>query len=159
MLHSFTGGTSDGSNPTASLVSDASGALYGTTPLGGAYGKGTVFKLVAPTTTGGTWSETVLLSFTGGKDGSFPDAGLLSDASGALYGTTPLGGLDGAGTVFNLTPPAVAGGLWTESMLHTISEARAMGQSRSPVSSSMHRERSTGRPSMVAPEASAQCTS
>jgi uncharacterized repeat protein (TIGR03803 family) len=44
VLHIFTGGT-DGSQPTAGLIRDADGNLYGTTFQGGAFGWGTVFKL------------------------------------------------------------------------------------------------------------------
>jgi uncharacterized repeat protein (TIGR03803 family) len=63
----------------------------------------------------GFWSEasaqtlTTLHSFTG-SDGTLPYSGLISDASGALYGTTAYGGLYGGGTVFKLAPPATAGG-------------------------------------------------
>jgi len=62
VLYSFTGGN-DGAVPFAGLIRDASGNLYGTTFSGGAPGYGTVFKLDA------TGKESVLYSFTGGKDG------------------------------------------------------------------------------------------
>jgi uncharacterized repeat protein (TIGR03803 family) len=71
---------------------------------------------------GGTWSETVLYSFTGGTDGSDPNGGVIFDASGNLYGTTQFGGLSscdaksGCGTVFQLTPSM---GGWTFSTIHT----------------------------------------
>jgi hypothetical protein len=103
-LYSFGASTGDGALPYAPLIFDASGALYGTTafttPSGGgnASGYGTVFKLTPPSSTGGTWSETVLYSFTGGSDGANPQAGLVSDASEALYGTTFGGGLSNVGT-------------------------------------------------------------
>src|SRR5271157_511854 len=97
VLHSFTGGA-DGETPSAGLVRDAQGNLYGTTIGGGAYDLGTVFKV----DTNG--NETVLHSFpaTGG-DGSQPRAGLVLDAQGNLYGTTYVGGASGDGTVFKLT--------------------------------------------------------
>ena len=110
VLHSFTGG-SDGGDPTAGLIADAAGNLYGTTLEGGTtgscnrpYGCGTVFQL----TPSGTL--TVLHSFTG-SDGASPEAGLLADAAGNLYGTTHSGGagtscVQGCGTVFELTVPA-----------------------------------------------------
>ena len=44
VLHSFTGGA-DGSRPSARLVRDSFGHLYGTTQEGGAYGRGVVFKI------------------------------------------------------------------------------------------------------------------
>jgi uncharacterized repeat protein (TIGR03803 family) len=46
VLHSFAG--SDGANPHGSLVRDKTGNLYGTTMQGGAYGAGTVFKVMTP---------------------------------------------------------------------------------------------------------------
>src|SRR5436305_9860279 len=78
-LHSFTG--SDGTLPYSGLISDASGALYGTTAYGGLYSEGTVFKLTPPAKPGGAWTETVLHNFTAGNDGAIPYAGLIADAS------------------------------------------------------------------------------
>ena len=88
------------------MVLDKLGNLYGTTVSYGAYGCGTVFKL----DTAG--NETVLYTFTGGADGANPYAGLVLDAQGNIYGTTPHGGsgtclygtIDGCGVVFKLTP-------------------------------------------------------
>jgi uncharacterized repeat protein (TIGR03803 family) len=97
VIHSFTGG-SDGALPIAGLILDASGDLYGTTANGGADDAGTVFKLTP------TGTETVLYPFTGGSDGAYPQAGLIADGSGNLYGTTNSGGESGNGTVFQLTP-------------------------------------------------------
>ncbi len=65
VLHAF-GGGGDGANPTASLIQDSAGNLYGTTPGGGAYGQGTIFEL-SP-----AGAETVLYSFTNGADGAYP---------------------------------------------------------------------------------------
>jgi uncharacterized repeat protein (TIGR03803 family) len=100
VLYSFTGGA-DGATPLAGLIRDADGNLYGTTEAGGdltcnsGIGCGTVFKL---DTTG---EETVLHSFTG-KDGTSPIAGVIRDAAGNFYGTTPQGGPFSSGTVFKL---------------------------------------------------------
>src|SRR5271157_3231541 len=97
VLYSFTGAGGDGAGPTGLLVRDAQGNLYGTTVFGGASGKGTVFKADA------TGNETVLYSFTGaGGDGANPEAGLVPDAQGNLYGTTDAGGASNAGTVFKV---------------------------------------------------------
>ncbi|MBV8736337.1 MAG: hypothetical protein JO007_03580 [Alphaproteobacteria bacterium] len=118
-LHTFGIGSGDGQLPYGDLISDASGALYGTTANGGANGAGTVFKLAPPAIAGGSWTETILYSFTGTLgDGAQPSAGLISDTSGALYGTTTGGG-SGSGTVFVLTPPAASGGSWTETVLYS----------------------------------------
>ena len=97
VLYSFTGGA-DGNQPVAGLIFDRLGNLYGTTPGGGAFGVGTVFKL-SPSGT-----ETVLYSFTGGADGNEPFSGLVIDGQGILYGTTVGGGAFGVGTVYRVTP-------------------------------------------------------
>jgi uncharacterized repeat protein (TIGR03803 family) len=118
VLHSFGSGI-DGAYPHARLIFDAVGNLYGTTGGGGLWGYGTVFEL-APTV-GGGWMETVLYSFcwqTNCADGWMPDAGLIFDAAGNLYGTTYYGGAyNYSGTVFELTP--AAGGGWTERVLYS----------------------------------------
>lgn len=97
VLYSFTGGN-DGGTPVANLIRDNSGNLYGTTYFGGTGGAGTIFKLPPNGT------ESVLYSFTGGSDGGYPPAGLTSDKSGALFGTTQGGGSAGNGAVFELAP-------------------------------------------------------
>ncbi len=122
VLWSFNG--ADGFEPSAGLIFDGTGNLYGTTEYGGAnscsisgtdVGCGTVFELT-PTTDGG-WTEKILRSFQdNGTDGYYPLAGLIFDTAGNLYGTTAYGGLYGTGTVFELT--AAAGGAWTEKVLH-----------------------------------------
>ena len=112
VLYSFCAqtGCKDGSNPEADLVLDTEGNLYGTTYKGGAHGKGTVFEVSA------SGIETVLYSFcaqAGCKDGSSPEAGLVMDAKGNLYGTTYSGGgPKKRGTVFEVSPSG------TETVLH-----------------------------------------
>jgi len=92
VLHSFSGGA-DGSAPQAGLIFDAAGNLYGTTFGGGTSSNGTAFELTPAA--GGTWTEKVLHSFSGGADGSAPLAGVIFDAAGNLYGTTFRAGADG----------------------------------------------------------------
>jgi len=101
-----------GANPAAGLIADKAGNLYGVTLDGGANNLGTVFKLA----TDGT--ATVLHSFAGSPgDGAGPEATLIMDAKGNLYGTTGSGGQagcsGGCGVVFKITK----GG--TETVLHT----------------------------------------
>jgi uncharacterized repeat protein (TIGR03803 family) len=120
VLHSFRNNGEDGYYPDAGLVFDASGNLYGTTNEGGAHAVGTVFQLTPHED--GSWSERVLHSFNNnfnfsGKDGFYPEAGLVFNAAGSLYGTTLYGGVYGAGTVFELTPTAE--GDWSERVLHS----------------------------------------
>ena len=111
------GNGADGQGPSAGLIIDARGNLYGTTQIGGTHGAGTVFELIPPATTGGSWAESILWSFGGNGDGLNPSAGLLMNARGALYGTTEVGGAHGMGTVFELTPPATSGGSWSDAIL------------------------------------------
>jgi uncharacterized repeat protein (TIGR03803 family) len=109
-IYSFSG--KNGQYPFAGLYQDSAGDFYGTTEEGGDFtcfsqGCGTVFKLSK------TGKETLLYSFTGDPDGSFPEALLVGDAAGNLYGTTSVGGgFPGYGTVFKID----AGG---ETILHT----------------------------------------
>ena len=74
----------------ATPLFDKAGNLYGTTKVGGANVAGTVYKLT-PVTTGkkkGTWTERILYSFKGVTDGYEPQAGIVFDAAGNIYGTT-----------------------------------------------------------------------
>ncbi len=119
VLYAFSGGN-DGSNPYAPVVFDTAGSLYGTTIQGGTIGSncsagcGVVFRL---TPASGTWNESVLYSFAGGNDGSYPYASVIADASGSWYGTTSAGGSYGKGTVYKLTSGSSG---WTETLLHTM---------------------------------------
>ena len=113
VLYSFcsSANCADGELPQAELIQDAAGNLYGTTTAGGgnlnpscgSNGCGTVFKL------DNTGHETVLYSFCSGPnctDGAAPQAVVIQDAAGNVYGTTSIGGANGGGgTVFKLTPP------------------------------------------------------
>jgi uncharacterized repeat protein (TIGR03803 family) len=94
-LYNFAGG--DGANPEAGLVQATDGNFYGTTDGGGVYGYGTVFRI----TSGGTL--TTLYSFLNSDDGSTPQGGLVQATDGNLYGTTSVGGIGGAGTIFSIT--------------------------------------------------------
>ena len=128
VLYKF-GGPPDGANPHAALVFAGSGVYYGTTYYGGTTnltnctsGCGTVYQL---TYSSGTWSEKVLYSFSGGSDGANPHSALIIDSSGALYGTTVLGGANGKGTVYKLTPGS--GGSWSESVLYSFGASSSDG--------------------------------
>ena len=108
VLHTFTGGK-DGGNPSYDqLIFDSAGNLYGTTLRGGnlntcsGYGCGVVFKLTP--TANGEWRETVLHTFFGNrKTGGNPN-GVIMDTTGILRGTADVGGANGAGVVFQITP-------------------------------------------------------
>ena len=122
VIHSFSGG--DGEFPVGALILDGTGTIYGATSNGGPFGAGVVFSLSPPEVEGSSWAETVLHAFAlGGDDGAVPVAGLIIDSAGALYGTTIYGGGEcgmehACGTVFKLSPPTTADGVWSESILH-----------------------------------------
>ena len=117
VLFNFTGGGNSGSWPCALMV--RLGAFYGLTKLGGSpTNAGTAFQLVP--SGGGLWSETTLYSFTGANDGGEPCGALISDQMGDLYGTTSGNGQNIPGTVFELIPPLMPSGAWTETTLHTL---------------------------------------
>jgi hypothetical protein len=127
VLYSFKGG-SDGDFPDAGLAMGANGSLYGTTtrggPCPGGGGCGTVFELTRPGPGKILWTEQVLHSFSGGADGSIPEASLILDSSGNLYGTARWGGNPNfGGTVFELNPPATAKGAWNFQVLYTFGQS------------------------------------
>jgi uncharacterized repeat protein (TIGR03803 family) len=97
VVYNFTGPPNDGCGPTAGLVRDSKGNLYGPTGSGGSSDSGTVFMLNA------AGQETILYNFIGPEVGS-PDARLVRDSQGNLYGTTSGGGAYAAGTVFEVAP-------------------------------------------------------
>ncbi|MGA9305481.1 MAG: choice-of-anchor tandem repeat GloVer-containing protein [Candidatus Sulfotelmatobacter sp.] len=115
--------SSSGGHLNGGLISDVAGNLYGTTYGGGLENAGSVFKLAS--NADGSWTESVLYSFEGFSDGDLPQAGVIFDGAGNLYGTTPLGGDEecsipedrGCGVVFKLAPNA--DGSWTESVLYS----------------------------------------
>lgn len=118
-LYSFVG-RPDGMYPWGGVIVGPDGSLYGTTTEGGQDDNGTVYRLRPPATACTTaicpWEETVMHSFTGGADGELPGFGnLVFDQAGNLYGTTPLGGDNNDGVVFELTP---SNGGWTESVIY-----------------------------------------
>lgn len=109
VLHSF-GDANDGCLPVAGVIRDKAGNLYGTTEGTSTSQRdcaseyGTVFRIASDGT------ESVLYSFGRGIDGGAPNAGLIMDSAGDLYGTTGEGGDTncnppiGCGTVFQLAP-------------------------------------------------------
>ena len=122
VLHNF-GQDKDGVHPEAGLVFDADGNLYGTTYAGGSRGFGTVYEM-SPDGSGG-WAEKVLHNFGSGLDGYEPEAGLILDGSGNLYGTTYNGGSHSFGVVFEMSPKGSGG--WDEKVLHNFGAARFDG--------------------------------
>lgn len=116
VLYDFTGGA-DGGEPYKGVTLDAQGNLYGTAVTGGGGscegGCGVVFKL---TNSGDTWTQTVIHTFKG-SDGSGPGSPVAIDKNGNVYGTTPTGGGNGVGVVYQLK--ADAAGAWKFRVIHT----------------------------------------
>jgi uncharacterized repeat protein (TIGR03803 family) len=104
LLHSFCSQTNcaDGSGPEAGLV-EYGGNFYGTT----SQGAGTVFEM---TPAGQLTTLYTFCSQNNCTDGQDPLSGLVQGTGGNFYGTTYLGGTEGSGTVFEITP---AGNLTT----------------------------------------------
>jgi uncharacterized repeat protein (TIGR03803 family) len=99
ILHSFTGGATDGCNVLGTPFMDQNGNFYGTTSSCGTSSLGTVWKVSA------SGNESVLHSFAGGTaDGEYPLAGVIVDANGNVYGNTETGGSSNLGTVYKISP-------------------------------------------------------
>jgi len=121
-VFAFPRNESVGGFPMGNLTFDSSGNIYGTTFLNGG-----VYQLVPPAAPGGSYTANLLYTFQFGSDGGQPTAGVIFDSTGALYGTTTIGGdlscgyfgaEVGCGTVFKLIPPSAQGQPWTEETLH-----------------------------------------
>ncbi len=131
ILHNFNNNGTDGYNPNSGLIFDSAGNLFGTTPNGGNgpctatnSGCGIVYELLLQAN--GSWAEKVVHNFnSNGSDGYQPNAGLIFDTVGNLYGTTTYGGNPGPGAVFELKP--TASGLWAEKILHNFSASGTDG--------------------------------
>jgi len=111
-LHAFSdcggGKCHEGSAPAGNLVMDPSGNLYGTTAVGGRHGGGTIFQLI-PDGSGG-WQHQTIYNFCSEAlcaDGAVPQATMIIDGEGNLYGTTQSGGEEeGGGVGFKLEKTA-----------------------------------------------------
>jgi hypothetical protein len=130
ILHEFAYDNGDAFYPLGGLVADRTGALYGTTVLGGSHRHGSIYRLVRDH---GVWSESIIYDFPGTQVGG-PTSGLIVDGSGNLYGTaenlkhfknsTLCPSTVECGEVFELSPPLVVGGSWTKKILHTFTGGR-----------------------------------
>ncbi|MGH3056147.1 MAG: choice-of-anchor tandem repeat GloVer-containing protein, partial [Gaiellaceae bacterium] len=106
LLYTFKGAP-DGAQPTAALLRDSAGDLYGTTASGGPNNVGIVFKIDP------FGNETILHSFSSGTDGAFPLAPLSGNPEALMYGTTSKGGTNNSGTIFQIDASG------NESVIHT----------------------------------------
>ena len=116
---------------TAPLLLGSDGAIYATT---GQYSTGSIFRLVPPSTAGGSWTQQTIYNFPGGAGGQNPYMGLIGDPATALYGTTLYGGTGpashpgappGCGTVFQVTQTSP--GVWNTKIIYSFQGSRADG--------------------------------
>ncbi len=112
-IYDFGASSTDAVNAVAGVTIDPQGNLYGTTSFGGTTGVGAIYKL---SPSGSGWTESILYNFQGLDDGQNPVGGLILDAAGNLYGTTFDGGINGGGTVYELSP---SNGAWTFTTLYS----------------------------------------
>ena len=110
----------DAAYPLASVILDSEGNFYGTTVAGGDYQYGAVYKITP--SSGGT----ALYSFANQDDGRSPQAGVVRDAAGSLYGTAQ-GGIHGSGVVFKLTPSGVFTALYSFCSVANCTDGAANG--------------------------------
>jgi uncharacterized repeat protein (TIGR03803 family) len=118
--------------PVGTPVFDADGNLYGATGGGESISHSigaAAYRLNPPATGSGLWTFRLLYSFGGPGDG--PQSSLTFHNNGHLYGTAEDGSQFGQGSVFELVPPATAGGVWTENILHSF--YGSAGDGRNPV--------------------------
>jgi uncharacterized repeat protein (TIGR03803 family) len=122
VVHSFS--NVDGASPSAGVIFDAAGNLYGT--AGGSTGNGTAFELRRAA--GGTWKEKILHRFSV-TEGNNPST-LVFDAAGNLYGPASAGGTYKHGAIYELTP--TASGPWTEKLLYNFRAEGGSGYDPAP---------------------------
>lgn len=120
VLYNFTGGQ-DGGNPYVELTLDKSGNLYGSSQGGVNSHTATIFEL---SPNGGSWTFTPIYSFPASYGTPFTiGSSLIFDQSGNLYGEVAAPSSSALGFVYELSPPAQAGGAWTEATLYTFQGA------------------------------------
>jgi len=107
VIYGFTGLGITPVGPLGGVTFDRAGNLYGTTFWGGANNLGTVFQL---TRSGSSWTVNILHSFD--SMAFFPQAGLVADQAGNMYGAT-----FGGAYAFELTP---SGGGWNFANIYQI---------------------------------------
>jgi len=106
VIYSFAGQPADGGQPSADLIKDSHGNFYSTTYAGGSSNAGTLFKL---SPSGGSWTESMLVSLGGPLGPANPVAPVVISSTGNLYTTASSGGAANVGEVFEVSK---IGGLW-----------------------------------------------
>ena len=128
VLYSF-GTGADGAAPYAGVTLDSAGNVLGTTSAGGTAGYGTVFEL----NKANSWAESIVYNFQNQNDGAVPYAGLIADGHGNFYGAATEGGVQGGGSIFELTP---AGSGWNLTAIQSVPGSGISGTFRNLLLSS-----------------------
>jgi uncharacterized repeat protein (TIGR03803 family) len=131
----------DGIAPRGGLTFDSAGNLYGVTAQGGAYATGSVFRI----TPDGRLATLHTFCAQGCADGNTPQAALIVDVEGRLYGSTPRGGSDGGGNVFMLSPGG-AGNAWKFRTLHNFCSAATCADGTGPAARLTYQGADSGLP-------------
>ena len=145
LIHTFcqAGSCQDGRNPQDALIRDSDGDFFGTANAGGSTGHGAVFELKFNSITQ-QYDYLILHNFcpdAGCTDGAFPDAPLIMETNGNLYGTTTQGGASNLGVVFKLVPGS---NHYTLHVLHNFCTASNCEDGSIPVSGLTYRGQETG---------------
>ena len=119
VIYNFGAHAKDGTSPSSTPYRDANNNLFVTTQSGGANGAGAVVEISPPAKPGGNWTEKVIHNFGAKGAPANPSTGLIADANGNFYGTTPYGGASSNGAVYMMSPPTEAGQSWTVKVLHS----------------------------------------
>ncbi len=125
VLYSFAPQNGDGQEPATSPVMGPNGTIVGTTAAINSYGA--VYQVQPPVAPGGTWTETTLFRAEY-SSGIYYLNGVVAAGNGEVYGVAGSGGSNFEGAVYELTPPTVPGGEWTESVIYSFG-ARPDGES------------------------------
>ncbi len=115
-LYSFPGGDA-GCDPEGNLVKDVSGNIYGIAAYSCSISAGVFFRLAPPVGGSTMWTESVLYPFGSNESGSMPSL-YLDTKSSTFYGTLQSGGALSGGEIIKIAPPAIAGGVWSETVLY-----------------------------------------
>jgi uncharacterized repeat protein (TIGR03803 family) len=136
-VYRFRGGR-DGDYPAARLWADASGNLFGSTEKGGLSDRGTIFESHPDSS---SFITAVIYRFDSRAGGATPEAPLIEDKSGVLYGTTAAGSSkgmcydDGCGTAFKLAPQ---GARYLETVMYRFKGGTDGGIPMAPLLSDNH---------------------
>jgi uncharacterized repeat protein (TIGR03803 family) len=121
--------------PDAPLAVDATGNLFGTYSLPSSPNTaGAVYELTAPKKKSGARTfHRVHVFHVNGRDGEFPNFGVLVGPDGNLFGMTPMGGTKQNGTIFELIPQKARGAQWQEKILHNFTSGEDGGAPDAPL--------------------------